>query len=139
MAITMKAANFKLDDENDEWRAKLPRKLRTFFGKTITVTMDRLMPGQLKQPGKQDRQLLARILRDLPRILARAVTEFEQYELASDPSFAGRVANPQIWISCSEEGREDEWTFVVERSDHPDYGCHIEFKGTEFKEIWGGD
>jgi hypothetical protein len=135
----MKPSDFIPREMPFRWYAELPRELGTFYGKTIGIELDRLLPHQLEHPSDSDMKLLGEILDSLPEILATAKFEFEKYELESDASFLDHLCNPQIWISCSEEGREDEWAFVVERSDWPDYGCHINFKGCVFTEIWGGD
>jgi hypothetical protein len=98
--------------------------------------MDRCLPEELQQPSARDMKLLGEILTDLPQILAKAKSEFEQFE---NPSFIDQIDNPTIWISCGDIQWQPKWAWVIERLDHPSYGCHIEFEGLEFKEIWAGD
>jgi hypothetical protein len=58
---------------------------------------------------------------------------------AEFPEELGTVfGNPKLWLSADVED-EREWTLVVERSDWPDFGWHLEFHGVEFRELWAGD
>ncbi len=73
----------------------------------------------------------------LPAILKRVEEAMVTYN-DHDPNFREFVRNPYVWLD-SEEDNGQSWTFVIERTDNPDFGYHAEFKGTEFVEIWAGD
>ena len=73
----------------------------------------------------------------LPTILKRVEQEMIAYN-DHDPEFRAFLSDPQVWLS-SEHDDGEAWTFVIERTDNPDFGYHTEFKGTSFVEIWAGD
>lgn len=134
----MKPSDFQ-PDEYGNWSAQLPLESGTFCGKTIGITFDRWRTPQPEQPSADDMKLLERILAGLPETLHRARLEFERHEVRIDPSFLEHLDNPHIWIDSDDRKHPDDWTFVVQRNDWPDFGCHIEFRGSEFREIWAGD
>jgi hypothetical protein len=134
----MKVSDCKWNRVPDGLRAELPQHLGTFLGRPIGVETDeRRPPDTLRQPDTNDLKLLGKILASLPQILRKAELEFQRYELDRDPAFWEHLCNPHIWIDPDKHS--DNWTFVVERADSPDYGCHIEFRGHEFQRIWAGD
>jgi hypothetical protein len=64
-------------------------------------------------------------------------TELTAYAEKLEPEFRSVLRDPRIWLDAE---RDDgiSWTFVIERTDWPDFGYHVEFKGIEFVEIWAG-
>jgi hypothetical protein len=132
----MKPSDFRLD-EYGQWCATLPKENGVFHGRSVGVSIDRLRADE-REPRPADMALLAGIINELLMILSVAEREFDRYEVDSDASYAEQIANPHIWIS-GERKDSDAWTFVVERSDWPDYGCHLEFRGNQFCKIWAGD
>lgn len=135
----MQPSDFRIDAHyGGEWRADLPPQFGTFFGRPLSVEMSRWRPDQRKQPSEADIKLLNSILPELPKILEKAKREFEKFE-PDAPEFIEHLTTPYIWISENLDKHPDDWTLVLERTDWPDYGCHIEFRGCEFVKIWAGD
>ncbi|MCX6850511.1 MAG: hypothetical protein NTY98_16450 [Verrucomicrobia bacterium] len=47
------------------------------------------------------------------------------------------IQHPHVWID-PEETDKTKWVIVVEMKDNDGFAWHIEFKGTEFHQIWAG-
>ena len=128
--------SFKETDR--DWTAIVPPEHGTFFGQPLSIEVCRYRDeaGALSDSSLA---LVHQILESLPEVLRLGSEALERYE-KGDPSVLTNLIKPLIWLG-SENDDEDEtlWTLVVERADWPDYGYHIEFRGTDFMEIWAGD
>ena len=80
---------------------------------------------------------MRRITPALPAILKRVEEAMVEYN-DHDQDFREFVTNPHVWLACDQDNGES-WTFVIERTDNPDFGYHAEFEGTNLFEIWSGD
>lgn len=80
------------------------------------------------------------ILLQLRDVVREAEQHFENYNM-TNPDAKGLVSEPHIWIArdAIEEHGPNRWAFVTGTKSAPDFGWHVEFDGTEFREIWAGD
>ena len=123
------------------WTGRFSGAPRHIFGKEICIHLDtRAVPDDPKvlPPVSANQAALVRMITPaLPSILKRVEDATVAYN-NQDPDFRQFVRNPHVWLD-SEEDDGESWTFVIERTDNPGFGYHIEFKGTNFVEIWAGD
>ena len=139
VAREVRDGRFKRDRWGHEWNAKLPEEAGTFLGRPLDFCAEVGRPGLVGAGDVTATPLVRDILKALPEILATAEREF----LAStrdDEDIVVRevVCDPCIHLSADVE-HELDWSLVVHRADWPDFGWHLEFHGTEFREIWAGD
>jgi hypothetical protein len=114
------------------YTAVLPKDAGTCLGQRIEVEVN----GQ----DLNDATLaaLAEIVGNLPKLAARAARAFEEEggEAALDES--DRLARPRIVLRATAgKPAPTPWSLIVEIKDS-DFGWHIQFVGTRFKEIWAG-
>ncbi len=133
--------DFKLTPGDYGWTGRFPGAARFIFGKEVRVQIDtRTVPDEPKvlPPVSTSQAALVRnITPALPAILKRVEEEMAAYN-THEPEFRSFLRDPQVWLS-SEHDDGEAWTFVIERTDNPDFGYHAEFKGTNVVEIWAGD
>jgi hypothetical protein len=133
--------DFKLRPGDYGWSGRFPGAARFIFGKEVRVQIDtRTVPDQrnvLPPVSAAQAALVQSITPALPAILRRVEEEMVAYN-NHEPGFRSFLRDPQVWLS-SEHDDGEAWTFVIERTDNPDFGYHAEFKGTNFVEIWAGD
>jgi len=123
------------------WSASIPAEFGTFFGVSITLVFETRPIAQVETPPvatKEEQDLARTILTHLIAILQEAESRFEAYH-SQVPEALSLVARPRIWIYREEPKGPHFWTFVVGAKGAPDFGCHIEFHGIEFHDIWAGD
>jgi len=123
------------------WSGSFPGEKRYLFGKEISLRIDtRLVPNNPKTlPPISKHQ--AELTRTIAIVLPAALKKVEEAMVGyndHDPDFRSFIRDPGVWLD-SEHDDGLSWTFVVERTDNPDFGYHVEFKGTNFVEIWAGD
>src|SRR5437016_6120462 len=132
---------FTLAPTDYGWSGRFPGEPRQIFGKEVRVQIDtRLVPDEPKvlPPVSMTQATLVRIIAPaLPAVLKRVEEAMVAYH-EHDPDFRAFIRDPQVWLS-SEDDDGQSWTFVIERTDNPDFGYHAEFKGTNFVKIWAGD
>ena len=132
---------FTLAPTDYGWSGRFPGESRKIFDKEVRVQIDtRAVPDEPKVlPPVSERQagLVRLIAPALPAILKKVEEAMVAYN-DHDPDFRQFVKNPHVWLDSQEDNGET-WTFVIERTDNPDFGYHTEFKGTNFVEIWAGD
>ena len=126
------------------WRATLPAEFGTFFGVQITIDFEtRPLPAKGRPPKVNDgeKELARIILLNLDDVLQEAERRFEAFNTEFDPDSTIQVSKPHIWISRgeAEEIQPNCWTLVIGAKGAPDFGCHIEFDGLDYREIWAGD
>src|SRR5437879_13389775 len=125
---------FKMVDS--EWIAAIPSEEGTLLGRGLSIHVDRKRGGR-DGMAPDDFALIQTILGSLPKLLERATQSLKEYEL-KDPSSLNHVRSPHIWFTGDEVEDRTKWTIVVGRDDQSDFGWHIEFRGTNFVEIWPG-
>ena len=121
-----------------DWIASVPPGFGVLFGQPLSIKVGRHI-DEGDSMADESLDLVRQILATLPEVLRLAAAALERYEKNDQPVLAC-LTRPYIWLG-TENDDEDKtlWTLVVERSDWPDFGYHIEFKGTDFVEIWAGD
>jgi hypothetical protein len=82
--------------------------------------------------------LVKKISPELPTITRRVEQELLAYTKTTDTNIQSVIENPHVWLNTEYDDGET-WAFVIGRNDNPDFGYHVEFKGTTFIEIWAGD
>jgi len=124
------------------WTAKLPTGSPRLFGREISLEIHtRTSPGESSTtpPITVSQAALVRsVVPALSLVVERVATELRLYNEKFDPKFEELICEPQVWLSAENDDGV-AWTFVVERTDNPDFGYHAEFRGTEFIELWAGD
>ena len=70
--------------------------------------------------------------------MQRVERELTAYNQKIDSDFHTVIRHPHIWLS-SESDDGVSWTFVVGRTDNPDFGYDLELRGTEFIQLYAGD
>jgi hypothetical protein len=124
------------------WSAAFPPGSPCLFGKEISLEIHTRMtpndPPTLPPISASQASLVDSIIPVLPSLVQRVEIELEAYSKEFNPEFQKVISHPHVWLN-SENDDGLSWTFVVERSDAPDFGYHAEFKGTEFVELWAGD
>lgn len=132
---------FGLTPTDYGWKGHFPGGPHKVFDKPFHVQIDtRAIPTEpkvLPPVSLSQAALIRRMTPDLLAILKRveeAMVKFNEQE----PQFREFLTNPHVWFD-SEEDNGESWAFVIERTDNPDFGYHVEFRGTNFVEIWGGD
>jgi hypothetical protein len=95
-------------------------------------------PKVLPPVSPSQASLVRSIVPALPSILHRVESELTAFTQKHDPDFHTAVRHPHIWLD-SESDDGVSWTFVVGRTDNPDFGYDLEFRGTEFIQLWAGD
>jgi hypothetical protein len=141
-AITrQRLPEFSLTPTDYGWNGRFPGQQHLIFGKEVCIAIDtRLVPNKPKDlppVSASQAALVRRIIPALPAVLKR-VEEAMTASTSHDPEFRSFIRDPRVWLS-SEHDDGESWTFVIERTDNPDFGYHAEFKGTNFVEIWQGD
>ena len=140
--------NFKEDDYG--WVATLTESSGLFLGKQIKIDLStRVIPTKpeiLPAPHTYQKELLKKILPELPTILQKCEKEFlGYYEGRCTKEFLEeQIDFPKISLSVDQD--EDynpvpmdgeEWSFVIEFKESG-VGHHIDYIGLEFQEIWAG-
>jgi len=133
---------FALAPDAYGWTGKFPGGPHRLFEKEIALEIHtRLIPIEpVVLPDVSGRQanLVRAIAPGLPIILKRVEKELIDYAYKFDPKFNEVIDRPHVWLNC-EDDDGPSWTFVVGRADSPDFGYHLEFKGSEFIRIWAAD
>jgi hypothetical protein len=119
------------------WTRDLPPASGTFMGRQLRAVVEGCTV-RADGPTPRDLAFLDEIVASLGVALPRAQSELAQYEESAGREYAAHVKNPHIWIRDDRETPQ-EWTLVVERDDSLDFGWHIEFEGSKFRELWAAD
>lgn len=128
---------FRRDQFGTEWRAHLPAEAGTLFGQPLEIVAEIGRPGLVGAGDVAATPLVRQVLAGLPALLG--IAEAQLGASADDDDRVEDVAcRPHVWLSAEVEDEMD-WTLVVERTDWPDFGWHLEFHGLEFRELWAGD
>ena len=132
---------FSLVPTDYGWKGRFQGGLFRVLGQEVSFQIDtRAVPDEpktLSPISESQAGLLRSIANALPAILQKVEKEIIAYN-DFEPEFRQFLRDPQVWLS-SETDDGESWTFVIERTDNPDFGYHSEFKGTNFIEIWSGD
>jgi hypothetical protein len=124
------------------WSMTLPEEAGTCLEKCIDVSVCSPLPPRGGEPPltAKEVELLETILMNLPKLAARAQKAWEAYGGWGALDEEDRISRPRIWIDREQQlGKSaGAWTMVIGVAGS-DYGWHIEFVRTRFKEIWGGD
>jgi hypothetical protein len=120
-----------------EWTREVKETLGTLLGMPIRIVVEGATVAE-HGPQPRDLELIDEILASLPSTLRKAEAALAEHERNTQRDYATHIKNPHVWIR---DDRDDprEWTLIVERDDWPDFGWHIEFRGSELVEIWAGD
>jgi len=118
------------------WTFEIPPASGKFMGKCLRADID--FGAGATEPSDQAKALLDEILAHLPLILSKAEAALAEREKSGGQDYASHVSNPQIWIP-EERKSAKAWTLVVERDDWPDFGWHLEFRGSDLVDIWAAD
>ncbi len=141
-AITrQRLPEFRLAPGDYGWSGRFPGEPRFIFGKEVRLQVDTravLDKAKVLPPVSTNQAALVRIITPaLPAILKKVEEEMIAYN-KHEPGFRAFLREPQVWLSSQHDDGQS-WTFVIERTDNPDFGYAAEFKGTNFIEIWAGD
>ena len=124
------------------WLGRFPGGPHLLFGQEVGLKIDtRLVPNAppvLRPISDSQATLVRAITSALPDLIQRVEEELIKHSQKFDPKFQTYLRDPDVWLS-SEHDDGVSWTFVVERTDSPDFGYHAEFRGTQFAELWAGD
>lgn len=124
------------------WLMTLPEDAGTCLDKRIDVEVSTPLPPCGGEPPltKDEVELLELIFTNLPKLAARAQRAWEEYGGYGSLDEEDRLSRPQIWIDREKQVGKSvgAWTMVIEVAGS-DYGWHVEFVRTRFKEIWAGD
>jgi hypothetical protein len=124
------------------WSMTLPEDAGTCLDKRIDVSVRTPFPPRGGEPPltEDEVELLELIFTNLPKLAARAQKAWEEYGGYGSPDEEDRLSRPRIWIDREKQVGKSAgaWTMVIEIAGS-DYGWHVEFVRTRFKEIWGGD
>ena len=132
---------FSLTPNDYGWSAQLPGSPRLFGHEVFMEIHTRLIPSEpkvLPPVSRSQASLVRSLIPALPSLLQRVESELRAYNQKIDPDFHKVIRRPHIWLS-SESDDGVSWTFVVGRTDNPDFGCDLEFRGTEFIQLCTGD
>lgn len=132
---------FSLTPGDYGWSVQLPGSPRLFGQEVSAEIHTRMIPSEpkiLPPVSPSQASLLRSILPALPSILQRVESELTTYCQEHEPSFQTVICHPRIWLS-DECDDGVSWTFVVGRTDNPDFGYDLEFRGTKFIEFCAGD
>jgi hypothetical protein len=134
-------AGFDLTSDKTGWTGKFPGGQYTVFGKEICLHVDTReamnAPGTPPPISTKQAALVSSLVPTLPSLLKKVEEVMIGYD-KDEPGFREFVRNPHVWLN-SDDDDGVSWTFVIERTDNPGFGYHLEFKGTKFVEIWAGD
>jgi hypothetical protein len=135
-------AGLALRPDGNGWTTTLASDTAQLYGKEVQLRIDtRLVrddPETLPPVSPTQGNLVRRVLPALSNLLTRVESALEAYHKDFEPEFRDYLRNPHVWLDC-EVDDGFSWTFVVERTDNPDFGYHAEFRGTQFVELWAGD
>ena len=132
---------FTLTPTDYGWEGSFPGEVHKLFDQEVHVKIDtRTVPDdpEILPPVSVNQAELVRLITSNLNAILKQVHEVMLKYNDYDPDFAEFVEDPHVWLD-SERDNGESWTFVIERSDSPDFGYHVEFIGTDFVEIWAGD
>jgi hypothetical protein len=126
------------------WRGVLPASLGTFFGQPIGIDIETKSTGRGPAPpvNPDEVDLAKTVLANLPGVLRIAEKAFANYTASREPLARDRVREPHVWVlrdDFEDYPGSGRWTFVVRRSDWPNFAYHLVFDRLEFVKIWAGD
>src|SRR5712671_7913797 len=135
-------SEFSLTPGDYGWSAHLPPGSPRLFGEEVVLEIHtRTIPGEpkiLPPVSRRQASLVRSLIPALPSLLQRVENELTTCNQKRDPDFHTVIRHPHIWLS-NESDDGVSWTFVVGRTDNPDFGYDLEFKGTEFIQLCTGD
>lgn len=113
------------------------------LGHEITIKLDtRETPDEprILPPVREDKaRLLRRILPALPELVRKAEAGLIAYDAEmTDPKFRQVLRSVELWFPAEPESQA-HWALVVERSDLPDFGYHVEFVDLDLHAVWAAD
>jgi hypothetical protein len=116
------------------WRMLLPQEAGKCLGKRIKVEV---RSPQLTDPVID---LLTAIFENLPKLAVRAEKAFAEYGGFAALDEEDQIGRPRVVIDETlRQGKSaGAWTMVID-VEGSDYGWHIEFVRSRFKQIWAGD
>jgi len=124
------------------WKGTFPRGDYKLFGKVVSVDIETRQtpnnPMKLPNISQAQEKLIHEIAVNIPSILEIVEHKLTQFNKEHDREFYRFIDTPHVWLN-SEEDNGKSWSFVVGRSDNPDFGYHLEFENQKFIEIWAGD
>jgi len=132
---------FILTPNDYGWSAQLPGAPRLFGQEVFLEIHTRLIPSEpkvLPPVSRSQASLVRSLIPALPSILQLVERELMAYNQKHAPDFLAVIRHPHIWLNseCDDGG---SWTFVVGRTDNPDFGYDLEFRGTELIKLCAGD
>lgn len=133
----------KLTAKRYGWAAKIPGGGPRLFGHEITVKLDtRETPDapRFPPPVREDQaRLLQRILPALPELVRKAEAGLIAYDAeVQEPKFRQVLQSVELWFPAEPDSAA-HWALVVERSDMPNFGYHVNFEDLELHEVWAAD
>ncbi len=135
-------SEYKLLPDEYGWTGGFPGGPHLLFGREVGLEIHtRSVPDDppvLPPVSASQATLVRAIAPALSDLLKRVEKELIRYNEKFDPEFGNYIRDPIVWLS-SEHDDGVSWSFVVERTDNPDFGYHAEFRGTEFVELWSAD
>jgi hypothetical protein len=133
---------FNLVPDEYGWNGKFPGGPHFLFGKEISLEIHtRSVPNEpkiLPAVSLTQANLVRTIALSLPSFLDRVERELADRNQKFDPDFRNFIRHPCVWLN-HEADDGVSWTFVIGRTDNPDFGYHADFRGTDFVELWAGD
>jgi hypothetical protein len=116
------------------WRMHLPKEAGQCLRKRMEV--------EVRTPQLTDRiiDLMTVIFENLPRLAARAEKAFHDYGGFAALDAEDQISRPRIVIdeTLHQNKSAGAWTIVMDVKGS-EYGWHIEFVRSRFKQIWAGD
>jgi hypothetical protein len=124
----------RLKSSQHGWKMLLPEEAGQCLGRRMEVEVQ---SPQLTDPIVD---LLTVIFENLPRLAARAEKAFDDYGGFAALDAEDQISRPRIVIDETLHQRKSAgaWTIVIDVKGS-DYGWHIEFVRSRFKQIWAGD
>ena len=132
---------FNLKPGDYGWTGQFPEGPHRLFGKDVSLEIHTRMtandPKVLPPVSPSQAALVGSIVPVLSSLLRRVESELTAYNRKFDPEFHAVISHPQVWLSCeSDDGVS--WTFIVGRTDNPNFGYDMEFRGTDFVQFCAG-
>jgi hypothetical protein len=113
-----------------------------FFGHQIRLEVHTRLtpdgPKLLPPVSSKQAELVRKISENLTKLIPLLEREFTTFNQGFDADFQRFIRRPHVWLSAKTED-DLAWTFVVERTDNPDFGYHADFRATDLIELWAGD
>ncbi len=91
---------------------------------------------------EQDGDFVRRIVAALPGLMPDIVANLKRYaeDLGDDAVFRRELRSPGLLFDLESLRNSKEWHFCVDRPSYgSNFGYHVVFAGSDFKDVWAGD